>query len=44
MFNSNIINQQYSDQTYETDKKRVTLAGYRIANLVINIYEKAAAK
>lgn len=38
MFTSNKITQQYSDQTYEAAKNRVTLAGYRIANLVISIY------
>lgn len=40
MFTSNKITQQYSDQTYEAAKNRVTLAGYRIANLVISIYGK----
>lgn len=40
MFTSSAISQAYSDLAYETSKKRITLAGYRIANLVIKIYEK----
>lgn len=40
MFTSNKISQQYSDLAYETAKNRVTLAGYRIANLVMSIYGK----
>lgn len=41
MFTSNKITQEYSDLAYETSKKRITLAGYRLANIAINIYEKA---
>lgn len=41
MFKSNKISQAYSDDTFETAKKRITLAGYRIANLVVSIFEKA---
>ena len=40
MFSSSIITPEYQKITEETCKKRVTLAGYRLANLVISIYEK----
>ena len=39
--NTNQINEEYTSTVYETAKKRITLAGYRIANIVINIYETA---
>ena len=42
--NTNKVDEQYSQLAYETSKKRVVLAGYRIANLVIAIYEKASMK
>lgn len=38
MFTSNIITSQYQKLTEDTCRKRVTLAGYRMANLVISIY------
>jgi hypothetical protein len=37
---TNRITKEYSDNTYAISKKRITLAGYRLANLVIDIYEK----
>lgn len=40
MFDSNQITADYQKLTYETCRKRVALAGYRLANLVIDIYEK----
>ena len=40
MKETNIIDKNYSDLVYETSKKRIVLAGYRIANLVIKIYEE----
>lgn len=33
------MTESYAQLTYETSKKRITLAGYRIANVVIQIYE-----
>lgn len=39
MFNTNTIDQDYTDMTFAAAKKRVVLAGFRIANTVISIYE-----
>jgi len=36
-----MITDSYVQLTYETSKKRITLAGYRIANVIIQIYENA---
>lgn len=36
---TDVITQEYSDSTFEVSKKRITLAGYRLANYVINIYD-----
>lgn len=35
---TNIANEEYTNLVYETSKKRITLAGYRIANIVMNIF------
>lgn len=40
MLDSNKIDQEYTDMTFAAAKKRIVLAGYRIANTVISIYEK----
>lgn len=39
MAETNVIDQEYTDMTFAAAKKRVVLAGYRIANTVISIYE-----
>jgi hypothetical protein len=39
--NTNKLNEAYNTQTYETAKKRITLAGYRLANYVVDIYKTA---
>lgn len=38
---TNKVTEEYVALAYETCKKRIALAGYRLANLVIDIYEKA---
>lgn len=38
--NTNQITEEYIKLTYDTSRKRITLGGYRLANLVISIYEK----
>ena len=35
------LNDQYNAQTYEICRKRITLAGYRLANYMVDIYSKA---
>ena len=35
------LNDQYNAQTYEICRKRITLAGYRLANYIVDIYSKA---
>jgi hypothetical protein len=37
--NNNIATEEYTRLVYETSKKRITLAGYRLANFVIQIYK-----
>ena len=39
MMNTNKIDQDYTDMTFDASKRRIVLAGYRIANTVISIYE-----
>ena len=39
MFKTNQISKEYESTAYETCRRQVTLAGYRLANLVIDIYE-----
>jgi hypothetical protein len=36
------LDNAYNTLAYETSKKRITLAGYRLANYVIDIYKSAA--
>lgn len=36
---TNKINDEYEQQTYEVCKKRIVLAGMRMANLVLSIYQ-----
>ena len=33
------LDEAYTAEAYEVSKKRITLAGYRIANTVMSIYE-----
>ena len=35
------MGEEYTALAYETSKKRITLAGYRLANIVIDIYRSA---
>ena len=39
MFETNKISKEYESTAYETCRRQVTLAGYRLANLVVDIYE-----
>lgn len=39
---TNKLDDAYNTLAYETSKKRITLAGYRLANYVIDIYKNAA--
>ena len=41
MLTSNEITREYEKNTIEICRKRVALAGFRIANLAISIYEKS---
>ena len=41
---TNQLNDQYNTMTYETSKKRITLAGYRLANYVVDLYKNAVRK
>lgn len=36
---TNKLNEEYTVLTYETSKKRITLAGYRLANYIMDIYK-----
>lgn len=38
---TNIITDEYSTLVYETAKKRITLAGFRLANYIKDIYKTA---
>lgn len=38
---TNVITDEYSTLTYETAKKRITLAGFRLANYIKDIYKTA---
>ena len=35
-----VLDQDYTMLTYETSKKRITLAGYRLANWAISIFKR----
>ena len=36
---SNKVTEEYEARSYEICRRQVTLAGYRLANLIIDIYE-----
>jgi polyphosphate kinase 2 (PPK2 family) len=38
---TNKLDAAYNTLTYETSKKRITLAGYRLANYILEIYKTA---
>jgi hypothetical protein len=40
---TNKLDTSYNTLTYETSKKRITLAGYRLANYVIDIYKSVSS-
>lgn len=40
MMKTNIANEDYTNMVHETSKRRITLAGYRLANFVIDIYNQ----
>jgi len=44
IFTTNKLNEAYTALAYETAKKRITLAGYRLANYIINIYKNAPGR
>jgi hypothetical protein len=39
MMNSNEATEEYTSLVYETSRKRITLAGYRLANFVIDVFD-----
>ena len=39
---TNKLNNEYNTLTFETSKKRITLAGYRLANYIKDIYKSAS--
>ena len=39
MMNSNVATEEYTNLVYETSRERITLAGYRLANYVIDIFD-----
>ncbi len=41
---TNKLDSAYNTLAYETSKKRITLAGYRLANYVIDIYKNASER
>ena len=40
MMKTNEAGEEYTQLAYETSKKRITLAGYRLANCISQIYNK----
>lgn len=44
IFGTNKINEAYNTLTYETARKRITLAGYRLANYIIDLYKAAPGR
>jgi hypothetical protein len=38
MMTNNEATEEYTNLVYETSRKRITLAGYRLASFVIDIY------
>jgi hypothetical protein len=36
---TNRANEEYTNLVYETSKKQITMAGYRLANVVIDIFD-----
>jgi hypothetical protein len=38
MAQTSVANEEYTNLVYETSRRRITLAGYRLANFVIDIY------
>lgn len=40
MMKTNVADEQYTNLAYETSRKRITLAGYRLANVVIDIFNQ----
>jgi hypothetical protein len=39
MMKSDVATEEYSSLVYESSKKRITLAGYRLANFVIDVFD-----
>jgi len=42
ILNTSKLNDAYNIQTYQTSRKRITLAGYRLANYAISIYKASS--
>ena len=42
MFKTNILTEEYTKVAFETSKRRITQAGYRLANIIISIYQGEA--
>lgn len=38
---SNVATEEYTNLVYETSKRRITLAGYRLANFVMDVYNSS---
>ena len=41
IFKTNQLDEEYTTLAYETSRKRITLAGYRLAHWIVDIYKKA---
>jgi hypothetical protein len=44
MMTKSDADEAYTNLVYETSRQRITLAGYRLANFVIDIYESNSTK
>ena len=44
MLKTNEAGEEYTALAYETCKKRITLAGYRLANIIIDIYKSSSSE
>lgn len=43
MMTSSVATEEYTNLVYETSKRRITLAGYRLANFVLSVYSPTAS-
>ncbi len=43
MMTNNVATEEYTSLVHETSKRRITLAGYRLANFVLSVYSPTAS-